>query len=85
MPGKPIGKVKHYFSKVKVAIVVCEKAGLAVGETIRIKGHTTDLKMKVESLMVAGKSLPSVEKGKDVAVRVTGKVRMDDHVYKVKE
>jgi putative protease len=83
--GKALGKVKHYFGRVRTAIIVCQQDGLMVGDTIRIKGHTTDLKLKVDSIMVHGKPLTAVEKGKDVAVRVTGKVRPDDRVYKVKE
>jgi putative protease len=80
-----LGKVKHFFSKISVAIVVCESDGLAKGETLHIKGHTTDVTFKVESLQVQRDELPAVEKGKDVAVKVPSKVRADDIVFKVKE
>lgn len=80
-----LGKVKHYFGKINVAIIVCEDDSLAVGETIHIKGNTTDLTVKVESMQIEHQDVPRVEKGRDVAVKVTGKVRQDDIVYKVKE
>ena len=80
-----LGKVKHYFGKVGVAIILVDQDGLAVGETIHIKGSTTDLTLKVESMQVEHKTLTAVEKGKDVAIKVPDKVRPDDIVYKVKE
>ena len=39
---REIGAITHYFGKVKVAAIKLT-APLAVGDTIRIKGHTTDL------------------------------------------
>ncbi len=80
-----LGKVKHYFGKVSVAIVICEDDAVALGETIHIKGNTTDVTLKVESMQFEHKEVASVEKGSDAAIKVPTKVRMDDIVYKVKE
>jgi putative protease len=85
MTETKLGKVKHFFGKISVAIVVCEDDSLAVGETIHIKGATTDLTTKVESMQVERQPLTAIEKGKDVAIKVPSKVRPDDIVYKVKE
>jgi putative protease len=85
MTETKLGKVKHYFGKVSVAIILCEEDGLAIGETIHIKGHKTDMTVKVDSLQSHHETLTAVEKGKDVAVKVTDKVRTDDEVFKVKE
>jgi len=38
-----IGKITHYFSKIDVGIIKLSKGKLKVGDTIRIKGHTSDL------------------------------------------
>jgi len=80
-----LGKVKHYFGKINVAIILCEYDGLTIGETICIKGKRTEMTVKVTSLQSHHETLTAVEKGKDVAVKVTGRVRQDDIVYKVKE
>lgn len=80
-----IGKVKHYFGRVGVAIIVCESDGLALGETLHIKGNTTDLTFAVESLQVARQPIATVARGKDVAVSVPERVRPDDIVFKKKE
>ena len=80
-----LGRVKHYFGKVSVAIIICEDDGLFLGETLHIKGNTTDVTLKVESMQSEHREVSSVEKGRDVAVKVPDKVRMEDIVYKVKE
>lgn len=85
MTESRLGKVKHFFGKVSVAIILCEEDSLAVGETIHIKGSTTDVTAKVDSMQVEHQNVNSVEKSKDVAVKVPDKVRTDDIVYKVKE
>ena len=85
MTETKLGKVKHYFGKVSVAIIFCEDDGVALGETIHIKGNTTDVTLKVESMQFEHKEVTSVEKGGDAAIKVPTKARMDDIVYKVKE
>jgi putative protease len=85
MTETKLGKVKHYFGKVSVAIVLCEEDGLKLGETVHIKGNTSDVTLKVDSMQSNHQELASVLKGQDVAIKVPVKVRMDDTVYKVKE
>ncbi|MEO0108248.1 MAG: hypothetical protein ABIK62_03640 [candidate division WOR-3 bacterium] len=85
MTETKLGKVKHYFGKPGVAVIVCEDDGLAVGETLRIRGATTDITFKLESMQIEHAPLQSVERGKDVAIKVPDKVRIDDLVFKVKE
>jgi len=80
-----LGKVKHYFGKVSVAIILCEEDGLHLGETIHIKGNTTDVTLKVDSMQSNHQEIATVLKGQDAAVKVPIKVRMDDQIYKVKE
>jgi len=80
-----LGKVKHYFGKISVAIILCDEDGLAIGDTIHIKGNTTDVTLQVDSMQAGHQTLTSVEKGKDVAIKVPQKVRRDDIVNKVKE
>lgn len=77
-----LGKISHYFSHLQVFGVPLE-APLAVGDTIRIKGHTTDLTQKVEHMQVDHLSVQSAAPGETAAVQVADKVRPGDAVYKV--
>ena len=77
-----LGKVQNYFSHLQVFAMTLE-AVLTVGDTIRVKGHTTDLTQKVESLQIEHLSVQSAAPGEPVAIRVADKVRVGDAVYKV--
>jgi hypothetical protein len=77
-----LGKVQNYFSHLEVFALTLE-APLALGETIRIKGHTTDLTQKVEGMQVDHLGVQSAAPGESVAVVVAGKVRPGDAVYRV--
>ena len=48
--GEPIGEVTHFFPHVKAAVVKIKKGTLKTGDTIYIKGHTTDFEQKIKSL-----------------------------------
>ena len=47
-----IGEVTHYFPHVKAAAVLILKDGLKAGDSVYIKGHTTDFKEKVNSMQL---------------------------------
>jgi len=78
-----VGRISHYFSKIGVGVVELTKASLSVGDTIHIKGHTTDLYQKVESMQVEHANVPSAKKGESFGLRVESHVREHDLVYKV--
>jgi len=77
-----LGKVRHYFAKARVMTLVIE-APLAVGDTIRVKGHTTDLTQRVERIELEHEGVPSVSAGEEVALSVADRVREGDAVYKL--
>lgn len=77
-----LGKVANYYSQLRVIAVPLEEP-LAVGDTIRIKGHTTDLTQKVERLQVDRLPVQSASPGETVAIEVADKVRPGDAVYKI--
>jgi putative protease len=81
---KRIGAVTHYFGRLGVAVLQLDD-GLAVGDTIHIHGHTTDLTQPVVSMEVDHRKLLEVGPGADVALKVEARVRADDVVYKVLE
>ena len=79
--GTLVGKVVHYFPHVKAAVVKVDKKKLSVGDTIRIKGHTTDFTEKIGSMQVEHEVVESVSKGAEAAIKVKKKVRRRDKVY----
>ncbi len=82
MEEKPIGKVTHFFGRISVAVLDLTEP-LKVGETIHIKGHTTDLTQRVESMQVEHKDIQEAKPGDQVAIKVTGRVHENDVVYRV--
>ena len=82
-PGERIGVVTHYYSHLSVAVVKLESARLRVGDTIHIRGHTTDFKQRVDSLEVNHALVQEVGPGDDFGLKVREHAREHDIVYKV--
>jgi putative protease len=80
-----IGKITHYFSKINVGVIELDKGELHVGDTIHIKGHTTDFYQKVESMQIEQQSTQSIKKGESAGLKVDNPVREHDLVLLVKE
>jgi putative protease len=57
---------------------------LRVGDVIHIRGHTTDLSQRVESLEVNHAPATEVGPNDDFGLKVVGHVREHDVVYKVR-
>lgn len=77
---KPIGKITHFYSHLGVGIIKL-KSGLKVGDSIQIKGHTTDITQPVDSLQLDHKDVKSGKKGDEIGIKVSDKVRDGDEVY----
>lgn len=80
---KEIGEVSTYFSHVGVAAIKLS-AGLKVGEKVHIKGHTTDIEQKVDSIQIENKAVKEAKKGNHIGIKVADKVRPNDKVFLVK-
>jgi len=80
--GKVIGLITHYFPKVNAGVLKL-KAPLAVGATIRIKGHTTDFTQNITSMELDHVVISSAKKGQEIGLLVDSRVRQHDVVYKV--
>jgi translation elongation factor EF-Tu-like GTPase len=78
---REVGRVVHFFPKISVAIIEL-KAPLAVGDKITIAGATTRLEQVVQSMEVEHKAVKSARTGQSVGLKVVGKVRESDVVYK---
>ena len=78
-----VGKVTHYFGHVNAAAVKLLKSGLKVGDSIYIKGHTTDFKELVTSIQLDHAAIPEGKKGQEIGLSVKSRVRQGDSVYKI--
>ncbi len=82
-PGERIGVVTHYFSHLSVAVIKLDAATLRVGDTIHIRGHTTDFSQRVESLQVDRLNVAEVGPKDDFGLKVIAHAREHDIVYRV--
>ena len=82
---KRIGVVAHYFGKITVAIIKIEEEGLKTGDTVRIKGHTSDFTQEVQSMELEHKTVQEAKVGESIGIKVSEHVREGDVVYKVIE
>ena len=78
-----IGEIAHYFGKISVAAIKLTDGELKVGDTIHIKGHTSDFMQKIESIQIEHNSVTEAKKGADIGIKVSEHVREKDEVYKV--
>ncbi|MDA2919352.1 EF-Tu/IF-2/RF-3 family GTPase [Desulfobacterota bacterium AH_259_B03_O07] len=85
MEEKEIGYISNYFSKLSVAVVEITSGTLSVGDTLRIKGHTTDFELKVSSMQIEHEMVTEAKKGDGIGLKVSEKVRKGDKVYRVIE
>jgi len=77
-----IGKIIHYYPKIKVATIKLVSE-LKVGDDLVIIGKTTGLeKAKVERLEIKNKSVSKGKKSQEVGIKLP-KVRKNDEVYKI--
>jgi selenocysteine-specific translation elongation factor len=82
MAEQEIGKVMDFFARPVVAGI--DMTGtVKVGDTIHIKGHTTDIEMVVTSMQIDNKNVDEAKKGQSVGIKVPDRVRAGDTVYKV--
>jgi putative protease len=79
-----VGEVSHYFTKIGVAVV--ELTGkIKVGDSISVKGMTTNFEQKVESMQVEGENIEEANPGDDIGMKVADRVRKGDIVYRLGE
>jgi putative protease len=83
MAEEQIGTVTHYFGGPQVAVVKLEAGELALGDTLRFKGHTTDFTEQVTSMEVNHQKIERAKAGDEVAIKVSSRVRQHDKVFKV--
>jgi putative protease len=82
-PLKKVGKITHYFSEIKVAVIKLS-APLKIGEKIKVVGgECTDFKQSVKSIQIDHKKVRLAKKGKSIGIKIGEKVREGYSVYKL--
>ena len=83
MTEKELGKITHFYDKLSVAIIKLS-APLKIGDEIAIKGQTTDLQQKIETMQFDHQDIEQGKKGQEIGIMVKDKVREGDVVYLAK-
>ena len=79
-----IGQVNDFFARPVVAGIALTGT-LKVGDTVHIKGHTTDITVVVESMEVNNVKVQVANAKDSIGIKVPDRVRRGDRVYLVKE
>ncbi len=79
---KPIGKVTHFYTGIRVAIVKFNTK-VPAGSKLQFRGATTDFIDTAKSMQYDHKPLAAAPKGKQVGVKVKKRVREGDLVFAV--
>jgi len=82
MKESPVGRVIHYYNNIGVAAIEVTDS-IRLGDTIHIKGHTTDFEQEVQSMEIEHKPITKAEKGQVVGLKVKDYVRQHDWVYRI--
>ena len=78
---REVGRVSHFFGRINVAVI--EVTGtISVGDQILIKGPITDIKQTIDSMEIEHEKVKQVEAGHSIGMKVNGRVRENDTVYK---
>ena len=82
MPEEVVGEVSDFFARPVVAGIELT-APLMLGDTIHVKGHTTDLEFIVDSMQINNENVKEAKAGDSVGIKVSDRVRRGDIIYKI--
>ena len=78
-----IGVVTHYYEHAGACVVSLDAGVLRVGDTIHVRGHTTDFYQRVDRIERDHVAIDSARIGDEVGVQVSQRVRSHDVVYRL--
>lgn len=73
----------HFFSIPNAAAIEITAGSIAIGDLIRIKGHTTSLRQYVTSMQIEHTPIERARRGDVIGLQVKARVREQDTVFKV--
>ena len=74
------GTVTHYYNHLHVAGVSNTDGELHIGDTIHVKGHTSDFQQKVESMEIDHELVEVAKSGDQIGITVIEHAREHDTV-----
>ena len=80
-----IGVITHYFGRVGAGVISLESGELRVGDTIHVRGHTTDFYQRVNRIEIDHTQVEVAKPGQSAGVEITQRVREHDEVFKVSD
>ncbi len=84
MAEQEVGVVEQFFAHPVVAAIKVT-GSINAGDTIHIKGHTTDIVQTIESMEIENGKIETAKPGDEIGIKVKDRVRPHDRVYKVTE
>lgn len=76
-----IGSVMTYYNHIGVAVI--ELTGnVKAGDKIIFRGYTTDLEHVIDNMEIEHQSVQEAKAGDQIGIKVGGRVRKKDKVYK---
>jgi hypothetical protein len=82
MQEQEIGKITHFYGHLSVAIIELSDT-LKLGDTIHIKGHSSDFTQNIDSMQVEHANVSQAKPKDVIGIKVAEKVHPHDKVYKV--
>ena len=79
-----IGVITHYYSHIGVAVAQLNNGVLKIGDTIHVKGHSTDFTQTVDSMEYEHQHIDQAGAGQNIGLKVIDHAREHDIVYRVK-
>ena len=83
MKEKEIGYISNYYTKISVAAVEITAGTVSLSDTLHIKGNTTDLEVKADSMQIDHEPVIEAKQGDGIGLKVPERVRRKDKVYKI--
>ena len=83
MEEEKVGRVEKFFAKPSVAAIEVTDGVLRIGDKLHFKGHTTDFEETITSMQVENQPVEEAKPGDLIGVKVKGRVRENDTVFRV--
>ena len=84
MSETPVGKVKHFFDKISVAVVELT-APVKVGDKLKFRHGSYEFEQVVESMQIEHDQIKSAKKGQAIGMKTMQPVHEGAEVLKVEE
>lgn len=77
----PLGKVTHFYGRIGVAAILLNKQ-VKLGEKVKIGRNDNFVEQEVTSLQLEREAIKVAKKGQEIGLKVLGRVREGDLVWK---